>query len=108
MPIALEATDHLFPKDYDAAKDRVLADRLLVDHSTPEEMTTEGGLVVPGSARKDIETIWGSVVQVGPDVKEVIAGDRIAFHDNAGYEVVLGLKKYVVMKEGEVMLVRRS
>ena len=67
-------------------KFRPLADRVLV-RRTDEEQTTEGGIVLPGSAAE--KPSQGEVVAVGPG-KTLENGENQAVSVNEGDLVVLG------------------
>ena len=67
-------------------KFRPLADRVLV-RRTDEEQTTEGGIVLPGSAAE--KPSQGGVIAVGPG-KTLVNGDSQAVSVSEGDLVVFG------------------
>ena len=90
-------------------KFRPLADRVLV-RRTDEEQTTEGGIVLPGSAAE--KPSQGEVVAVGPGAKnedgkltpmDVKVGDIVLFGKWSGTEVKIDGKEYSIMKESDIM-----
>ena len=88
---------------------RPLHDRILVERARKSK-TTKGGLHIPDSARE--KPIEGFVVQVGRGTVnedgeirplDVHAGDRILFGKYSGTEIELGGKKYLILREDEVL-----
>ncbi|AEA34226.1 co-chaperone GroES [Hippea maritima] len=77
-----------------------LMDRILVE---PEdlEQKTESGIIIPDTAKEKPQQ--GKVVEVGEDVETVKKGDVIVFEKYAGNEIKLDDKKYVILKEDEVL-----
>lgn len=94
-----------------AMKLKPLADRLVVEPQEQEEMTASG-IVLPETAKEKPQK--GKVVAVGPgryaeederipmDVKE---GDIVLFAKYAGTEVKIEDKKYLILKESDVLAV---
>jgi chaperonin GroES len=63
-----------------------LADRILIAPvKLPEK--TEGGILLPESARNDSAHLEGEVLAVGPKVKDVKPGDHVLYSAEAGIEV---------------------
>lgn len=83
-----------------------LADRVLVEPKEAE-MKTAGGLYIPDTAKE--KPSQGVVVAVGPGKKdepmEVKCGDTVLFGKYAGNEVQLDDKKYLIMKQSDIMAV---
>ena len=89
-------------------KFRPLADRVLV-RRTDEEQTTEGGIVLPGSAAE--KPSQGEVLAVGPgkvnengDVRpmDVKAGDKIIFGQYSGSTVKIDGEELLILSENEI------
>ncbi len=88
---------------------RPLQDRILVKRIEEEE-TTEGGIIIPDTAKE--KPIEGKVVAVGKgkvsedgkvrplDVKK---GDRILFGKYAGTEVKIEGEEHLIMREDDVL-----
>lgn len=88
-----------------------LADRLVVAPIEQEEKT-ESGIYVPDTAKEKPQE--GKVIEVGPGRKddtgkripmEVAKGDRVLYAKYAGTEVKLADKKYLILKESDILAV---
>jgi chaperonin GroES len=88
-----------------------LADRVLVEPTEQEEMTA-GGIYVPETAKEKPQK--GKVVAVGPGRKDddgkriamdVAEGDRVLYARYAGTEVKLEDKKYLILKESDILAI---
>jgi chaperonin GroES len=88
-----------------------LADRLVVEPTEREEMTASG-IYVPETAKEKPQE--GKVVAVGPGRKDdegkripmdVGEGDRVLYAKYAGTEVKLEDKKYLILKESDVLAI---
>lgn len=93
------------------AKIRPLADRVLIKR-WEQENKTEGGIVIPDTAKE--KPITGEVVAVGKGkttesgetIKPSVAeGDKIVFGKYSGTEVKLDGEEYLILKEDEIMAV---
>ncbi len=90
-------------------KIRPLADRVVVERIEEEEVK-KGGIIIPDTAKEKPQK--GKVIAVGPgrktedgkvipvDVKE---GDVVIFSKYAGTEVEIEDKKYLIMREDEIL-----
>ncbi len=90
-------------------KIRPLADRVVVERIEEEEVK-KGGIIIPDTAKEKPQK--GKVIAVGPgrktedgkvipvDVKE---GDVVIFSKYAGTEVEIDDKKYLIMREDEIL-----
>jgi chaperonin GroES len=94
-----------------ALKLKPLADRLLVEPTEREEMTASG-IYVPETAKEKPQE--GTVVASGPGRKdedgdliamEVKVGDRVLYAKYAGTEVKLEDKKYLILKESDILAI---
>jgi len=94
-----------------ALKLRPLADRLVVEPTEQEEMTASG-IYVPETAKEKPQK--GKVIAVGPGRKDddgkripmdVAEGDRVLYARYGGVEVKLEDKKYLILKESDVLAI---
>ena len=94
-----------------ALKLKPLADSLVVDHIEREEMTSSG-IYVPETAKEKPQE--GKVVAAGPGRKDddgkripmdVEKGDRVLYAKYAGTEVKLEDKKYLILKESDILAI---
>jgi chaperonin GroES len=88
-----------------------LADRIVVEPVEQEEITASG-IYVPETAKEKPQE--GKVVAAGPGRKDedgeripmdVSEGDRVLYAKYAGTEVKLGDKKYLILKESDVLAI---
>ena len=90
---------------------RPLADRLVVEPIEQEEITASG-IYVPDTAKEKPQE--GKVLAAGPGRKDdegkripmdVAEGDRVLYAKYAGTEVKLGDKKYLILKESDILAI---
>ena len=88
-----------------------LDDRILVEQSEAEEKTA-GGIVLPDSAKEKPQR--GKVLAVGPGrlldsgergTPSVKVGDEIFYGKYAGSDVEVNRKKYVILRESDVLAI---
>jgi chaperonin GroES len=88
-----------------------LADRVVVEPTEQEEMTVSG-IYVPETAKEKPQK--GKVIAVGPGRKDdegkripmdVAEGDRVLYARHAGTEVKLEDKKYLILKESDILAI---
>jgi chaperonin GroES len=88
-----------------------LADRLVVEPTEQEEMTASG-IYVPETAKEKPQE--GKVIAAGPGRKDddgkripmdVAEGDRVLYAKYAGTEVKLEDKKYLSLKESDILAI---
>jgi chaperonin GroES len=88
-----------------------LADRMVVEPIEQEEVTASG-IFVPETAKEKPQE--GQVVAVGPGRKDddgeripmdVAEGDRVLYAKYAGTEVKLQGKKYLILKESDILAI---
>ena len=88
-----------------------LGDRVLVEPTEREEMTASG-IYVPETAKERPQE--GMVVAVGPGRKDddgkvipmdVKVGDRVLYAKYGGTEVKLEEKKYLILKETDILAI---
>lgn len=85
---------------------RPLADRVLIEPTAAEEVTM-GGIIIPDSAKE--KPLKGKVLATGngtkDEVMELKAGDEVLFGKYAGTEVEFEGKKYLIMRQSDVLAV---
>jgi chaperonin GroES len=85
---------------------RLTGDRIVVEHPDNGERKTRGGLLIPATAvSAPKRCVWGEVALVGPDVRAARPGDRILYLPQAGLEVELDGKDYLLLRERDVQAV---
>jgi chaperonin GroES len=85
---------------------RLTGDRIVVEHPEDGERTSRGGLLIPATAAQAPKRlVWGDVSLVGPDVRAVKVGDRILYLPQAGLEVELEGREYLLLRERDVQAV---
>lgn len=90
---------------------RPLADRVVIEPIEREEVTASG-IYVPETAKEKPQE--GKVVAVGPGRRDedgdlipmdVKLGDRVLYAKYAGTEVKLDDKKYLILKESDILAI---
>jgi chaperonin GroES len=82
---------------------RMTADRVLCQPSAEAgERTSRSGILIPATANVDRRLVWAEVIQVGPTVRNLEAGDRVLFSPDAGYEVEIRGDDYLILRERDV------
>jgi len=85
---------------------RLTGDRIVVEHPADGERKTRGGLLIPATAAAaPRRCVWAPVALVGPDVRTVKVGDRILFLPQAGLEVELDGREFLLLRERDVQAV---
>jgi chaperonin GroES len=85
---------------------RLTGDRIVVESPDDGERKTRGGLLIPATAQPAPKRcVWGEVALVGPDVRAVRAGDKILYLPQAGLEVELDGREYLLLRERDVQAV---
>ena len=88
-----------------------LADRLVVEPTERDQMTASG-IFVPETAKEKPQE--GKVVAAGPGRRDdegeripmdVAAGDRVLYAKYAGTEIKLEDKKYLILKESDILAI---
>lgn len=82
----------------------MMTDRVLVRRPEDDgERRSRGGLVIPPTASSVSKRgQWGEVVAVGPNVRNVEAGDRVLLLPDAGIEVEIRGEEYLLVREREI------
>ncbi len=76
-----------------------LADRVVAVRQDPATKSASG-LYLPDANEKPVDA---EIVAVGPEVKTLKSGDRVIMKDYAGTELEFNGKKYIVIKEEDVL-----
>ena len=83
-----------------------LADRVLIEPKEAETKTA-AGIYIPDTAKEKPQQ--GTVVAAGPGKKdepmEVKAGDQVIYGKYAGTEVTFEDKKYLIVKQSDILAV---
>ncbi|MEW5961054.1 MAG: co-chaperone GroES [Chloroflexota bacterium] len=88
-----------------------LGDRLIIEPIEQQEMTASG-IVLPETAKE--KPMQGKVLAVGPGARkddgsrivvDVVEGDVVLYAKYAGTEVKLQDKKYLILKESDILAV---
>ena len=83
-----------------------LADRVLVQPSTPETVT-KGGIIIPDTAKEKPQK--GIVVAAGPGKKDepvtVKVGDSVLYGKYAGTEITVDGQEYLSMREADIFAI---
>ena len=83
-----------------------LADRVLVEPKEAETKTASG-LYIPDTAKEKPQE--GKVIAAGPGKKdepmEVKVGDEVIYGKYAGTEVTVEGKKYLIVKQSEILAI---
>ena len=81
-----------------------LSDRVLIEPTAAEEVTASG-IIIPDSAKE--KPLQGTVLAVGQGTKDepmiLKPGDRVLFGKYAGSEFELEGKKYLMMRQADVL-----
>ena len=83
-----------------------LADRVLIEPA-PEETKTVGGIIIPDTAKE--KPLQGTIVAVGKGTKDeemvLKEGDTVLYGKYAGAELEFEGKKYLIMRQSDVVAV---
>ena len=83
-----------------------LADRVLIEPA-PAETKTVGGIIIPDTAKE--KPLQGTIVAVGKGTKDeemvLKEGDTVLFGKYAGTELEYEGKKYLIMRQSDVVAV---
>lgn len=79
------------------------ADRLLCRPSAEAgERKSRSGILIPATANVDRRLVWAEVIQVGPTVRNLEAGDQVLSAPDAGFEVEIHGDEYLILRERDV------
>ena len=83
-----------------------LADRVLIEPA-PAETKTVGGIIIPDTAKE--KPLKGTIVAVGKGTKDeemvLKEGDTVLYGKYAGTELEFEGKKYLIMRQSDVVAV---
>ena len=83
-----------------------LADRVLIEPA-PAETKTVGGIILPDTAKE--KPLQGTIVAVGKGTKDeemiLKEGDTVLYGKYAGTELEFEGKKYLIMRQSDVVAV---
>ncbi|HLF69408.1 MAG TPA: co-chaperone GroES [Actinomycetota bacterium] len=83
---------------------QMMADRILV--ASPKELgerRSRGGILIPATVASETRrAIWGEVIDVGPMVRNVLAGDLVLFVPETAAEVEIREEEYIVLRERDI------
>lgn len=81
-----------------------LSDRVLIEPTAAEEVTASG-IIIPDSAKE--KPLKGKVLAVGQGTKDeemvLKEGDEVLYGKYAGTEIELDGKKYLMMRQSDVL-----
>ena len=79
-----------------------LGSRLLIK-PIKEERKTEGGIVLPDTAKE--KPMKAEVIEVGKDVEDldIKAGDKVLFSKYAGTEIKIDDEDYIVIDQDDIL-----
>ena len=81
----------------------MLSDRLLVKIPQNEgERASRGGILIPATAQVSKRLAWAEVVAIGPQVRNIEAGDSVLFNPEDRYEVEVRGEDYLILRERDI------
>ncbi len=85
---------------------RLTADRILIRVPDDGERRSKAGLVIPATAApQNRRCVWSEVVLVGPEVRNVKAGDEVLFIPQSGLEVDFRGEVFLLLRERDVQAI---
>lgn len=82
---------------------KMLHDRILVQLEGPDgDRKSTGGILIPATAQVGKRLTWAEIVAAGPSVRSMELGDRVLFNPEDRYEVEVGGKDYIILRERDV------
>lgn len=87
----------------------VLGDRVLVALPPDAERRSKGGILIPATAQSvDRKGVWGAAIGVGPNVRNVEAGDEVLYLPTDAIEVDVQGEAFLIVRERDVHAVASS
>lgn len=81
----------------------VLGDRILLVPPDGSERQTKGGILIPATAQSvDRKGIWGEVIGVGPNVRQVQTHDEVLYLPEDAIEIDVQGDHYLIVRERDV------
>ena len=105
VPVALCAVtaENRQLHDDDRLPVKMLNDRILVRLGDAEgERRSSGGILIPATAQVGKRLTWAQIVAVGPNVRNIEAGDQVLFNPEDRYEVEVHGTDYIVLRERDI------
>ena len=88
---------------------KMLNDRLLVQMPDRDgERRSMGGIVIPATAQISKRLVWAEVVALGQNVRSAEVGDRVLFSPEDRYEVEVGGRDFIMLRERDLHAVAAS
>jgi chaperonin GroES len=85
---------------------RLTADRILVKVPDESERRSKAGLLIPATAANPVKRcVWSEVVLVGPETRNVKAGDRVLFIPHSALEVDVRGEVFMLLRERDIQAV---
>jgi chaperonin GroES len=82
---------------------KMLNDRILVEiEGADGERRSSGGILIPATAQVGKRLAWAQVVAVGPSVRSMELEDRVLFNPEDRYEVEVGGRDYIILRERDI------
>ena len=82
---------------------KMLNDRILVQLEGPDaDRKSSGGILIPATAQVGKRLTWAEVVAAGPSVRSMELGDRVLFNPEDRYEVEVGGRDYIILRERDI------
>jgi len=89
-----------------ADKIRLTADRILVKVPDDSERRSKAGLLIPATAANPVKRcVWSEVALVGPETRNVRAGDRVLFIPHSALEVDVRGEVFLLLRERDIQAV---
>ena len=87
----------------------MLNDRILVDlEGSDGDRKSTGGILIPATAQVEKQLTWAEVIAIGPNARSIELGDRVLFNPEDRYEVEVGGRDYIILRERDVHAVAAS
>ena len=82
---------------------KMMADRVLVSAEDGEgDRTSSGGILIPATAQVGKRLRWARVRAVGPNVRNVEAGDQVLFHPDDTFDAEVRGHSYLILRERDL------
>jgi len=82
---------------------KMLHDRILVQIEGPDgDRRSSGGILIPATAQVGKRLTWAEIVAAGPSVRSMELGDRVLFNPEDRYEVEVGGRDYIILRERDI------
>ncbi len=82
---------------------KMLNDRILVKlEGADGDRRSSGGILIPATAQVGKRLTWAIVMAIGPSVRSMQLDDRVLFNPEDRYEVEVGGRDYIILRERDV------